>query len=137
MTVESWDPGAASTALTEPRLSRLLEAARHPDAADFGLGADEIRDLAPVARQARRGRPGADWAAAAAALADGDLVALVRFFTLAEARLAGWEARDASPVVPLAALLKRRGAYPADLTAWIKANSDNRFLPHGNLMDRL
>jgi hypothetical protein len=137
MTVESWDPGAASTALTEQRLARLLEAARQSDTADFGLGVGEVRDLAPVSRQARRGKPGADWAAAAAGLSDDDLVALVRFFTLAEARLGGWEARDASPVVPLVAVLKRRGAYPADLTAWIKANSDNRFLPHGNLMDRL
>jgi hypothetical protein len=137
MTVENWNPRAPSASLTERQLERLLQAAGRLDTPDFGLGTEEIRELAPVARQARRAKPGADWTAAAAALSDDDLVALVRFFTLAEARLAGWEARDASPVVPLAALLKRRGTYPPDLTSWIKANSDNRFLPHGNLMDRL
>ena len=40
-------------------------------------------------------------------------------------------------MIPLVRELKRRGAYPAELTAWIKANTDNRFLPYGNLMDRL
>jgi hypothetical protein len=137
MTVENWNPRAPSASLTERQLERLLQAAGRLDTPDFGLTTEEIRELAPVARHARRAKPGADWTAAAAALSDDDLVALVRFFTLAESRLAGWEARDASPVVPLAALLKRRGTYPPDLTSWIKANSDNRFLPHGNLMDRL
>ena len=42
-----------------------------------------------------------------------------------------------APVIPLVAELKRRGDYPNDLTAWIKANTDNRFLPYGSLMDRL
>lgn len=137
MTVESWDPGAGAAAVTEARLARLLQAAQRLEAPDFALTPDEIRDLAPLARQARRGRPGADWTATAEGLADRDLIALVRLFTLAESRLSGWEARDASPVVPLAAQLKRRGAWPPDLTPWIRANSDNRFLPHGNLLDRL
>ena len=33
--------------------------------------------------------------------------------------------------------LKRRGRFEVALTTWIKANSTNRFLPHGSLMDRL
>jgi hypothetical protein len=136
MTVESWDPNSANV-LTAIRLGRLLEAARSLDQPDFGLDVEQARALAPVVRQARGSKPGVDWAAAAEPLEDDDIVALIRLFTLAEPRLPGWESGDASPVVPLTALLKRRGAYPADLTAWIKANTDNRFLPHGNLMDRL
>jgi hypothetical protein len=137
MTVESWDPSAGSVMLTEAMLARLLQASKNLDEPDFGFDPQEIRKLAPVARQARRGRPGVDWVAIAERLADADLVALVRLFTLAESRLAGWESADGSPVVPLVAVLNRRGSRPADLTGWIKANSDNRFLPHGNLMDRL
>jgi hypothetical protein len=137
MTVESWDPRGGAVTLSAAVRTRLLQAGRNFDAPNFGLEQQEVRDLAPVARQARRGRPGIDWTIAAEPLSDSDLIALVRLFTLAESRLAGWESGDASPVVPLVAVLKRRGSYPADLTAWIKANSDNRFLPHGNLMDRL
>ena len=47
------------------------------------------------------------------------------------------EAGAQSPVIALAAELRRRHAYPDDFTAWIKAHSSNRFLPHGNLMDKL
>jgi hypothetical protein len=78
-----------------------------------------------------------DWAAAAAALDDAQIVALVRLFTLAEMAFPGWKGADRSPVIAFAALLKQRGAFPAGLTAWIRANSDNRFLPYGSLMRRL
>jgi hypothetical protein len=40
-------------------------------------------------------------------------------------------------VIPLARLLKSRGDYPEDLTAWIRAHTGNRFLPYGSLLDRL
>jgi len=39
--------------------------------------------------------------------------------------------------VALARVLKKRKAMPADLTPWIKANTTNKFLPHGDLMDLL
>lgn len=137
MAVESWDPGGAKAGLTPEKLARLLEAARHPDDPQFGLTAPAAGELAPLARHQRGSGAGVDWERAAEPLADDDIVALIRLFTLAEAKLSGWESGDASPVIPLAALLKRRGAYPEDLTPWIRAHSDNRFLPYGNLMDRL
>lgn len=135
MSVESWDPGAGSVSLNEDRIERLLGAAAHLDRPRFGLDAEAAGELAPLARHAAGGR--VDWAVAAAGLDDEQIVALIRLFTLAEASLSGWEGGDASPVIPLAGELKRRGRYPAELTAWIRANSDNRFLPYGNLMDRL
>ena len=52
-------------------------------------------------------------------------------------RLPNWEALGRSPVIPLVAELKRRGRYPRELTGWIKANTTNRFLPYGSLLDRL
>jgi hypothetical protein len=51
--------------------------------------------------------------------------------------LLGFETGPKSPVIALARALRKRGEYPDDLTAWIKVNTDNRFLPHGSLMDRL
>ena len=137
MTVESWDPGAGSLTLTPAKLARLLAAARHLQAPQFGLEAAEAAELAPLARQARGSRPGADWTGQARSLGDDDLTALIRLFTLAERALPGWEAGDRSPVIALVAELKRRGTYPGELTGWIKSNTGNRFLPYGNLMDRL
>jgi hypothetical protein len=135
--VESWDPGGAQAGLTPAALERLLEAARRLDEPRFGLDAKAAGELAPLARHGGGSRPGVDWSAAGEALEDAEVIALVRLFTLAEKTLSGWEAGDASPVIPLATLLKARGSYPRALTAWIRANSDNRFLPYGNLMDRL
>ena len=77
------------------------------------------------------------WAAAAATLTDADLVALTRVFAKGEKEVAGWEAGAKSPVIPMVRELKKRGTYPAELTGWIKTNSENRYLPHGSLMDRL
>lgn len=134
MTVESWNPGAAAPRLDERTIATLLDAAARLEAPRFGLDAARAGELAPCARHEP---DGCDWAAAAQALDDADIVALIRLFTLAEAALSGWEAGDASPVIPLARELRRRDRYPDDLTAWIKANTDNRFLPYGNLMDRL
>lgn len=141
MTVESWDPNAGQSGdgpprLTPESLTRLLEAACRLETPRFGLDASAAGELAPLARHGGAGSD-LDWGAAADTLSDEDVVALIRLFTLAESQLTGWEAGEQSPVIPLARELKRRGSYPADLTAWIKANSDNRFLPYGSLMDRL
>ena len=65
-----------------------------------------------------------------------ELVQLVRFFTLAEMQLVGWEAGSLSPVIWLCRALKSRGAFPdPDLISWIKAHTNNQFLPYGNILD--
>ncbi|MCZ6617474.1 MAG: hypothetical protein O7E57_05025 [Gammaproteobacteria bacterium] len=99
---------------------------------EFGLEEGEVAALAPLARCGS-----ADWAAASEGLGDAEVIALIRLFTLAEEAFALWDAGAKSPVIPLAAQLKKRGVYPDDLTAWIKAHTGNRFLPYGSLLDRL
>ena len=131
MSVGSFDPNARAE-LDDDAIAELLAAAARLEQPRFGLAEDRIGALAGLARH-----DGAcDWAQAAARLDDAGLLALARFFTLAE-RLPGWEAGPRSPVVVLVAELKSRDAYPAELTAWIKANTSNRFLPYGSLLDRL
>lgn len=132
MSVEPFDPGALALTLDADVLEELAEASRRLDETDFGLARERIGALAAVARQDEK----ADWKSVSAGLGSDELVALVRLYTLAE-RLPGWEAGPRSPVIALAAELKKRNDYPDDLTAWIKANTDNRFLPYGSLMDRL
>jgi hypothetical protein len=67
-------------------------------------------------------------------LQEQELVALVRFFTLAEMQLPGWAAGKQSPVIYLVRLLKQRQAFAPALRQWIKANTDNRYLPNGALL---
>ncbi|MGK0500527.1 MAG: hypothetical protein ACJAYG_002178 [Oceanicoccus sp.] len=74
-----------------------------------------------------------DWIQAAADFSDEDVEHLIRFFTIAE-QLAGWEAGSKSPVIGLGKSLKQRGkVITRELVLWIKANSNNQYLPHGPL----
>jgi hypothetical protein len=132
MTVKIFDPNPAGRTISDAQLARLVAAARHLDTANFGLSDSEIAELAKLARH-----PDIDWQERAQGVADDDAIALIKLFTVAEGKLSGWQAGAKSPVIPLAAMLKKRHAYPQELTRWIKANTDNRYLPYGNLMDRL
>ncbi len=150
MAVGSFDPrsNTHTSEIKAADMAELLGAARKLNqgsaaeqvdgawAEDLGLSQLSQARLAALALHAP-GKGGADWAVAGESLEDADVVGLIRLFTLAEQQLPGWESGAKSPVVPLAALLRKRNAYPNDLTAWIKANTNNRFLPYGSLMDRL
>ncbi len=128
--VHTFDP---STQLTPDatRIERLLLASTQLEEPSFGFSPEEIQHLAPLMRCQRD-----EWSAAAESLNDEQLVCLVRLFTLAEA-LPGWQAGERSPVIGLMAELRSRNAVPADLGAWIRSNTENRFLPWGSLLDRL
>ena len=71
-----------------------------------------------------------DWLAAEG-LTDDELILLIRFFTLAEMQLPGWDGGQLSPVIYLVRILKQRSAFGSELRRWIKANTDNRYLPNG------
>lgn len=59
---------------------------------------------------------------------------LIRFFTLAEATLPGWDAGAESAVIPLAKSLRRRQQpLSKEQLLWIRQHSDNRYLPYGPL----
>ncbi len=62
------------------------------------------------------------------------LTSLIRFFTLAETQLPGWQAGNKSPVIPLVGMLKERHEFSAELRKWIKSNTDNRYLPYGSVL---
>jgi hypothetical protein len=127
-----WQPDEHHVTLDAALLERLLAAAACLDQPEFALTAIEIERFAALMRL-----PAADWQTLIADQPDARLAALVKFFTLAEMRLPGWEALARSPVIALVAELKRRKRYPSELTAWIKANTTNRFLPYGSLLDKL
>ena len=130
--VGTWQPDKGDVALDATLVARLTSLASQIETPTLGLAADEVVRFAALMR-----RPREAWSAVAKNLVDGDLVTLIRFFTLAEQRLPNWEAGAQSPVIPLAAELRARGTYPKELTRWIKASTRNRFLPWGSLADRL
>jgi len=125
-----WQPDEVP--LTADLLVRLSDSSEFVDEPTLGLSSDEIAKWAGVMKV-----PAQAWAPLLAAESDARLVRLVKFFTVAEMRLPGWEAGARSPVIRIVAELRRRNAYPKELTAWIKANTTNRFLPYGSLAERL
>ena len=129
--VGSWNPAKAVT-LDATIIARLVRADVEIEAPNLGFAPEEITRFAPLARA-----HATTWSDAAQVLSVTEIEALIRVLTVAEMKLAGWEAKAKSPVIPLVAELKRRGSYRKELTAWIKAHTTNRFLPHGSLMDRL
>lgn len=135
MSVDVFDPAAAGApggSLADSDLARLLAASNQLEAPDFGLSEIEIARLGPAMKQG-----GADWTAVAEGHPVAAVEALIRLLVLAETRFRGWESGADSPVIPLARVLKAKDSYPAGLTRWIRANSTNRFLPYGSLLDRL
>lgn len=57
---------------------------------------------------------------------------LIRFFTLAESQLPGWEAGKNSPVIRLVKILRAKDVFSGELRTWIKKNTNNRYLPYGS-----
>jgi hypothetical protein len=128
---QQFDPSRVSTELGKTLVEQALAAARaQDDGAELRLTADEAAMLAPATTH-----PG--WGAAAQDLSTEELIMLIRLFTLGEGQFSSWQAGAKSAVVKLVRVMKQRKEMTPELTAWIKANSDNRFLPHGDLMDRL
>ena len=128
---QQFDPLQTSIELGNALVEQAILAANaQDDGAQLRLTADEVAALAPAITHA-------GWSAVAQDLSTEDLVALIRLFTLGEGQFSSWQAGAKSAVIKLARVMKAREEMTSELTAWIKANTDNRFLPYGDLMDRL
>jgi len=130
MAVDTFDPSAMHGGIDEAALRELCRYAENFDGDAVLLSELEIARFAPLA--AHQG-----WAEQAQTCSNAQLLGLIRVFTLGEMQFSSWAAGEKSPVVALVKALKARGAYEPALTKWIKANTSNKFLPHGSLMDRL
>lgn len=65
---------------------------------------------------------------------DEEIEHLIRFFTLGEKRISGWQGGKRSPVIWLVKILKERQVFSPELRSWIKSNTDNRYLPYGSAL---
>ncbi len=134
MSLGSWDPKITapdSALLLQPSLLRRLI---DFDTKDQLAQLDQL--LSDEDKQRLSGLMKVDhstWRTAAETLPNDDLLHLIRFFAVAE-KLPGWEAGAASPVIPLAKILRRRGArLDKALLQWLREINDNRYLPYGPL----
>ncbi len=131
MSIGSWSPNRTTTDITRSMLERLIATAMSNglDDLDSALSAEDRGALPALMHQ-----ESSDWQEAATDLENSDVLALIRLFTVAE-NLAGCEAGEKSPVIPLAKLLRQRGEkIDRELLLWIREVSKNRYLPYGPLV---
>jgi hypothetical protein len=134
MSLGTWDPNLKSDAnkltLSSTLLLRLIDFDRQNDLQQLAMLLSEEE------KQRLAGLMTLDhdlWRAAGEPLSDADLLHLIRFFAVAE-NLPGWEAAANSPVIPLAKLLRQRGArLEKPLLQWLREVNQNRYLPYGPL----
>ena len=134
MSLGSWDPkveARSTELLLESDLLRRLIAYSHEEQLaqlEQLLNANDKQRLAGLMKI-----DPLIWQTAAEPLLENDLLHLIRFFAVAE-NLPGWEAGAASPVIPLAKILRQRGVrLDKSLLQWLREVNDNRYLPYGPL----
>lgn len=135
MSIGNWDPETNTTQkafqLDASSLNRLIEISKNNQLEQLNTL------LSPTEKQQQTDLMQLDkgqWFTVAESLSDLEIEHLMRFFTMAE-KLPGCEAGAQSPVIWLGKVLKKRGAgISRDLVLWIKAHSDNQYLPHGALL---
>ncbi len=131
MAVGSWDPtGGSASAIDADLLTAFIACAREQRLDDLPAQLDDTQLAALPALMQLEAAP---WLTVAGDFSEQDLIHLIEFFAIAE-NLPGCEAGEKSPVIPLARLLRQRGARPdKDLLKWIRGVNNNRFLPYGPL----
>lgn len=132
MTIGAWEPTPAAPAT--PSAALLREYIECVQAAPDAL-AGALTPAQRAAGQQLMKLPRSLWTETASDFSTAEVIALVRFFTLAEMQLPGWEAGADSPVIGLVKALRQRGAAPDKaLLQWIREHSQNRYLPNGPLL---
>lgn len=133
--VGAWNPENKSSKISEEFLQRCLtfcavygEKERWEELSNF-LSEEEQQECATIMRL-----PLEKWQAISVDYEADKLTALIRFFTVAEVALPNCRCGDASPVIALAWRLRSmNGCMERQLLEWIRAHTDNRYLPYGPL----
>jgi len=128
--IGQWNPNASTLASVHGQL--LSKGARKLESPNLGLSQDELANLRPVIRQS-----GETWESFIIEQPSQILVDWIKVLTILEKDVSGFELGDKSPVITLYRILKHREELPEDLLSWIKAHSNNRFLPYGSLLNRM
>jgi hypothetical protein len=126
VTVDSWQPSPVQNNIDSSTLERLLEAAAVFTAeANFTPDLDWIQPLAKAER--------AIWQNAVENVPDEQLIQLIKMLTTLETQQ-NWDLAEKSPVIAIFKAYKKKSGLNRDLVKWVKANSDNQYLPFGPLI---
>ncbi len=135
MSVESWDPNAdaqkKSYALKNEVLLNIINQRQklpeQPIAEYFD--AQELQIHSAMMKLDRE-----TWLEAIGSFSEVQLLSLIEFLTLAEKQNSSWQAGADSPVIYIVKFMRQnKMPLSKEMLLWIKANSDNRFLPNGPL----
>lgn len=128
MTLGSWEPPSNNTAIDTEKLEVFANA--NLDNLTEDLTASDIQSYGYLMQLGTEA-----WRPVANNLDDQMCLDLIRFFTVAEEVLTGWEAGADSPVIALNKELRSRGKpLTKDMLVWIRNHSKNRYLPNGPIM---
>ncbi len=126
MSIDSWQPIKAPKTIDKSSLEKLITLAEQvtPET-DLTLESTWIQPLAKVDNKI--------WAQNAKNLTQTQLVALIKMFTVLEDSQ-NWSLAEKSPVIALFKQLRKLAGIDKALVQWVKAHTQNKFLPFGPLL---
>jgi len=126
VSVDSWQPITPPNQINDEQLARLLNL-NQGQAQEYDLTSDLdwIQPLAQVDAKI--------WQQLAPKLTFDQIQQLIEIFTLAEQQ-GSWSLGEKSSVIPLFKILKKAKGVDRELVKWVKAHTDNKFLPFGPLL---
>lgn len=132
--VDTWQPASGKN--TAPDLTVLKKlASLHPQL-ETSTDLDAVIDSQDLA-QARSWIQLAEdqWQTVITELEQQERLNLATFYTVAEMKLSGWEARDKNPAIWIYRFLKKTKQLPEkDIIKALKSKTDNRFIPYGSVL---
>ena len=132
MSLGSWNPADGKETVQYTLDTRLLQQISNTD---WQTDLAAFSNTLPSGSNHMMKLDASVWVEALSAFSRSELWSLIQFFTLLEQQDALYYAGDKSHVIGLNKLLKQRGEnLTRDEVLWIKANTDNRYLPNGPLL---
>lgn len=126
MSVDSWQPITPPNQINDEQLTRLLNLSEgQTQEYDLTSDLDWIQPLAQVDAKI--------WQLTASKLTFDQIHKLIEIFTLAEQQ-GDWNLGEKSSVIPLFKILRKAQGVDRELVKWVKAHTDNKFLPFGPLL---
>ncbi len=128
--IGEWNPSATTTETeTLPTNDELRQLA-----AASGTPADVSEPLRTRATNWIRNDQ-SEWEQAISELEDAELINVAFFYIRAEQTLSGFESGANNPAIRIFRYLKSQGRKPdKDIVRKMKAETDNRFIPHGDAL---
>ncbi len=132
--VDTWQPAGGDT--TEPDLTVLKTLASLHQQLEISTDLSAAIDEQNLARARSWIQLAEDqWQTVINEMEQQERLDLATFYTVAEMKLSGWEARDKNPAIWIYRFLKKTKQLPEkDIIKALKGKTDNRFIPYGSVL---